>query len=119
VFIDNTRLKATDYGCLCKKLHSCAAEWQCIAQSLRFTFSEISTIEANPRNVRPTSFINNVVGLWLEWAPGDARGSKDYATLEQLQNAVSQAGFGVVASELTKGMYRSTIFRICQVKKPR
>jgi hypothetical protein len=85
-------------------LRCCAAEWKLIAQSLRFTFPEISTIEANPRNVGPTSCIDNVIGLWLEWAPGDARVSKDYPTLEQLQSAVSKAGHGVVASELTKGM---------------
>jgi aminoglycoside phosphotransferase len=103
VLADNTRLKGTDYGCLCEKLHSCAAKWKQIAQSLRFTCSEILNIETCPRNMELNSYIDNVVGVWLEWAPGDARGSEDYATLEQLQNAVSKAGFGVVASEL-KGM---------------
>jgi hypothetical protein len=44
-----------------------------------------------------------MIGDWLEWAPGDARGSEDYATLEHLQIAVSEAGFGVVASKLTRG----------------
>jgi hypothetical protein len=103
VFVDNTYLRATDYGCLCEKLRSCAAEWRLIAQSLGFTFSEIAIIETNPKNVRPTSYIENVIGVWLEWAPGDARGSEDYATLEQLQIAVDKAGFGVIASKLTRG----------------
>jgi hypothetical protein len=103
VLVDNTRLKATDYGCLCEKLHRCAAKWKQIAQSLRFTYSEINNIKTCPLNMDLDSCIDDVIGVWLQWAPGDARGSEDYATLEQLQNAVSKAGFGVVASEL-KGM---------------
>jgi hypothetical protein len=106
IFITGTRLKAADYGCLCVKVRPCAAKWKLIAQSLRFTHNEISAIEANPRNVQPNSYLDNVVGVWLEWAPGDARGSEDYATLEQLQIAVNKAGYGAIASELIKGNYR-------------
>jgi hypothetical protein len=102
-FVDGTRLKANDYGCLCGKLRSCAARWEQIAESLGFTYPEISIIEANPRSRGPTSYLGNMIGDWLEWAPGDARGSEDYATLEHLQLAVSEAGFGVVASKLTRG----------------
>jgi hypothetical protein len=103
VFVDNTRLEASDYGCLCEKLRPCAAKWKHIAQSLRFTYSEVSNIESNPRNMELTSCLDNVIGVWLQWAPGDDRGSKDYATLEHLQIAVSKAGCGVVASKLTRG----------------
>ena len=37
---------------------------------------------------------------WLQWAPGDHRGSKNFATLEGLQLALSKSGLGVAASEL-------------------
>ncbi len=37
----------------------------------------------------------------MRWDAGDARGSKDRATLEALKTAVSKAGFGKVANELT------------------
>ena len=37
----------------------------------------------------------------MEWAPGDSRGSTKYANLEDLKSAVSKAGFGVIATELS------------------
>ena len=37
---------------------------------------------------------------WFQWAPGDARGSQDFATLESLKDAVSKAGFGSTAHKL-------------------
>lgn len=42
-----------------------------------------------------------MLGQWQHWAPGDARGSKDRATLETLKRAVDKAGFGDVAEKLT------------------
>jgi hypothetical protein len=75
---------------------------------LQFKHDEILNIEANPRNAEPTTCMDKVIGDWLEWAPGDARGSEDYATLERLQIAVDEAGYGVTALEL-KGMQIYTI----------
>jgi hypothetical protein len=72
---------------------------------LQFDSHEISNIAANPE---PTACMAKVIGDWLEWAPGDSRGSEDYATLERLRMAVDKAGYGVTASEL-KGMQIYTI----------
>jgi hypothetical protein len=108
IFITGTRLIATHYGRLCEKIKPCASHWKFIAASLSFTYNEIINIEANPRNVQSNSFLNDVIGVWLNWAPGDGRGSKDYATLEHLQTAVSKAGCGLIASELTMGELRPT-----------
>ena len=96
-------LKATDYGWLCERLRPCAAKWKLIAQSLRFTHDEILTIEAHRNNEGPTSCLDNVIGDWLQWAPGDARGSEHYASLELLKDAVSKAGYGAIAVKLTEG----------------
>ena len=41
-----------------------------------------------------------MLSSWLQWAPGDARGSTDYATMEALRRAVNRAGLGVTAQEL-------------------
>ena len=37
---------------------------------------------------------------WLQWAPGDHRGSKNFATFEALQLALSESGLGAAASKL-------------------
>ena len=47
-------------------------------------------------NLTPNSCLEDMIGHWLQWAPGDARGSKNHATLEQLQQAVDVAGFGAL-----------------------
>jgi len=41
-----------------------------------------------------------MLARWIQWAPGDARGSRDYATLEALRTAVDQAGLGRTAHDL-------------------
>ena len=92
-----------DYGILLEQLHLCAAEWETIAAGLRYTNDEIKNIKADPTNIAraPRSYLEDIIGKWLHWAPGDARGSKDGATLEALKRAVSQAGFGNIAENLT------------------
>ena len=37
---------------------------------------------------------------WLQWAPGDNRGSKDFATFEALKIALNEAGLAAAASDL-------------------
>lgn len=103
--IGNTRIEAAHCGSLCEKLRPCAMKWQQIAQYLQFTSCEISNIKNNPENLQSNSFLDVMVGEWLEWAPGDARGSEKYATLEQLQAALIRAGYDVIASELMKGNF--------------
>ena len=91
------------YGYLHEQLCPCADKWEKIAMGLRFTSDEIRIIKSNPANFTggPTACLGAVLTDWMQWAPGDARGSKDRATLEALKTAVSRAGFGVIADELT------------------
>ena len=49
----------------------------------------------------PLSYLNEMLSKWYQWAPGDGRGSENFATLEALKYAVSQAGLGRAAAELT------------------
>jgi hypothetical protein len=37
--------------------------------------------------------MDGVIEKWSHWAPRDARGSEDYATLEALRTTVNKAGF--------------------------
>ena len=41
-----------------------------------------------------------MLAQWLEWAPGDSRGSTSFATLEDLKAALYQAGLGATAHNL-------------------
>ena len=96
-----------DYGFLHEQLQSCAAKWELIATGLRFKSSEIRSIKCDPLNITggPIVCLGAVLAEWMQWSPGDARGSRDRATLEALKKAVSYAGYGVVAEELTLTEY--------------
>ena len=48
----------------------------------------------------PESYLYTLLEEWLQWAPGDNRGSKNFATLEALQRAMSKSGLGSAATEL-------------------
>ena len=41
-----------------------------------------------------------MLSQWLQWAPGDSRGSTSFATLEDLKTALNQAGLGATAHDL-------------------
>ena len=82
---------------------NCEAKWRKIGTHLKFLQKELDIIQANPLllNDAPTSWLSVMLSDWIEWAPGDSRGSTSYANLEDLKSAVSKAGFGVVAEELS------------------
>ena len=96
------RLYERDYNWICGQLYQYASKWRTIGQGLGFTSAELDTIQASPANFTdaPTSYLYAMFSRWLQWAPGDARGSRDYATLRSLRRAVDRAGLGVVAQQL-------------------
>ena len=98
----HTCLKSHHYGTLCEQLHPCAHKWREIASGLRFQPYEIENIQANPLKLinAPGSYLGAVIENWLNWAPADARGSKDFATLECLKQVVDKVGFPGVAAGL-------------------
>ena len=91
-----------DHGYIYKKLQPHASKWRDIAIGLGFTPAELDNIAANPSRVTtaPRSYLSAMLSDWLEWAPGDARGSTKYATIEDLRSAVDRAGLGLTAREL-------------------
>lgn len=76
--------------------------WKEIGQGLGFVPAELSTIEATPLLLAgaPASYLSAMLSSWLQWVPGDCRGSKNYATLSSLRAAVDKAGLGRLAQEL-------------------
>ena len=95
-------LVADDYNWICDKLRPHAHKWRTIGQGLGFLATELNNIEADPKNLinAPASYLYAMLDSWLQWAPGDDRGSKDYATVRSLSTAVDKAGLGVLAQDL-------------------
>ena len=81
-----------------------ASKWAEIGICLRFHNNELSNIAAKPILYLegPKGFLREMLSEWLEWAPGDQRGSNQCATLEVLKIAVSKAGLGVTAANIQK-----------------
>ena len=48
----------------------------------------------------PKYYLNELLTQWLEWAPGDGRGSQGFATFEGLQDALRRAELGATAHDL-------------------
>ena len=85
-----------------EQLTPCAASWELIAIYLGFMKGEVENIKAHPLKLRnaPMSYLEEVLSQWLEWAPGDSRGSDSFATLETLQKALTDAEFPNISHEL-------------------
>ena len=97
------RLNKCHCSFLIQQLSSCAYKWREIGTHLKFQQEELNNILANPlfMNGAPISWLSVMISDWMEWAPGDSRGSTSYANLEDLKFAVSKVGFGVIAAELS------------------
>lgn len=95
-------LQRNSHPLLLKQLSHQSSSWRGIGIQLGFHPGELDTIEHKPANTTggPTACLSAMLSNWLEWAPKDNRGSKQYATLGALKVAVDQAGFGRTAMEL-------------------
>lgn len=89
--VARTVIEAHHYGTLCRQLRPHAAKWPDIAKGLDFQHSEIANIKADFTKMvgGPGSYMDEVLSMWMDWGPNDARGTKDLATLEQLQRVIN------------------------------
>ena len=96
------RLTDNDHSVLLKQLTKHASAWREIGTHLGFTQGQLDNIQANAFLLTnsPTSWLSRMLTEWLQWAPGDSRGSTSFATLEGLKTALSGAGFGATACDL-------------------
>ena len=71
-----------------------STKWRDIGICLGFIVSELDNIQARPllMSGAPNSWFNEMLAEWLQWAPGDGRGSTKYATLEGLRDALDKTG---------------------------
>jgi GTPase SAR1 family protein len=99
---ERTRLSELHHPALLAKLTKYASRWRNVGEKLKFTSDELDNIEARPLLLQraPTSWLREMLAEWLQWTPGDSRGSRDFATLEALKFALNEAGLAAAASDL-------------------
>ena len=98
----STKLSENNHLVLYEKLNEYSAEWREIGTYLGFRPSELNEIQARPPlyATAPKSLLNAMLTNWLQWAPGDQRGSTSYATLEGLRDALNKAGLSEAARSI-------------------
>ena len=103
MLIDNDRLEEAHLQQILGKLNEHASKWREIGTYLGFQPGELNSIESKPLLLMgaPGSWLHELLAEWFQWAPGDGRGSTEYATLSVLKTAVDRTGLGRTAAELT------------------
>ena len=96
------RLFELHYPTLLQQLTKHASKWRAIGAGLRFSPEELDNIQARPLLIceAPISWLSVMLAEWLQWAPGDKRESKNFATFEALILALKEAGLAATASDL-------------------
>ena len=81
-----------------------AAKWREIGDGLKFAEHELDNIHNMPLllNGAPASWLRTMLSKWLQWTPGDNRGSTSFATPKALTAALRKAGLGATANDLGK-----------------
>ena len=61
----------------------------------------MNNIRSNPTLTvsAPNSYLEEMLTQWLEWAPGDERGSTGFATKKALRLALLKANLGQLAHQ--------------------
>ena len=97
-------MRSHDLPSLLRQLKNHAAKWREIGIHLGFLSGELDNIGARPNLSQgaPVSWLVAMLEEWLQWAPGDGRGSTSFATLEDLKNALNETGLGAIATDLTR-----------------
>lgn len=100
----HTILNDNHHSVLYKQLVKYCAKWREIGRSLGFLQNELDNIEAIPSfplSSAPGNCLSRMLVDWLQWAPGDDRGSMTYATLEGLKFALkSVEGLEMLAKDV-------------------
>lgn len=79
-----------------------AAYWRDIGKELGFKEGEMNNVQSNQMLLMqspPKSYLREMLTQWLQWAPGDRRGSTGYATKESLRAALLRANLGQLAEQ--------------------
>ena len=87
---------------LLSKLNNHACRWRDIGMHLGFLHGELDNIQAKPLllNEGPKAWLREMLGEWLQWAPGDSRGSSSVALVDTLKVALNNSGLAATALEI-------------------
>jgi hypothetical protein len=101
-YIDGTRLCDNNHSWIYEKLEDRAAKWRDIGRAIGFKQGEMDNIQSDPMLLTqsaPKSYLRELLSQWLQWAPGDRRGSIGFATKESLRAALLNANLGQLAEQ--------------------
>ena len=87
---------------LLSKLNDHASGWRDIGMYLGFRRGELDNIEGKPslHSRGPKAWLREMLNDWLEWAPGDSRGSDAFASIESLKCALDKSGLAQTALDI-------------------
>ena len=87
---------------LVSKLNDHACRWRDIGMYLGFRRGELDTIEGKPslHSRGPKAWLREMLSDWLEWAPGDSRGSDAFVSIESLKCALDKSGLAQIALDI-------------------
>jgi hypothetical protein len=113
-----TPLTDDDYSSIYTMLAPYATNWRDIGTELGFIEGEMDNIECRPKLLvqAPQSFLGEMLSRWLQWAPGDWRGSTGFATRESLRAALLRANLGQLAQQFDT--YQHSTEAEGRVKRP-
>ena len=98
-----TRLYDNNHTSIYNKLVDQATQWRTIGIHLGFKEYELDNIQSDPKlfiEPSPTnSYLRVMLSKWLQWAPGDGRGSTNFATEGSLYDALLEADLGQLAKK--------------------
>ena len=99
---DTQQLKEIPHlATLLNKLNDHVWRWKDIGSSLGFRQGELNNIQASVQQQDvPVGCLRAVLSQWLQWAPGDNRGSSLFATLNALKTALRDCGLAAIASNI-------------------
>ena len=95
-----TRLTKSHLSWLVQELSEHSASWMQIGAGLGFTHSELSIVRNTHPGSDPKDCLRQMLSQWLEWAPGDSRGSTMSANLERLQIVLVSVNLTETAEKL-------------------
>ena len=96
------RLSDRDHRHIYYKLELQASRWRDIGSALGFLEGEMENIQSNPMLLTqspPKSWLREMLTQWLQWAPGDGRGSSGFATRSSLRAALLKVNLGQLAQQ--------------------
>ena len=84
------------------KISPFAGQWQELGTALGFNNNELELILNKPLLLlrAPKSYLREMISQWLQWGPGDGRGSVDFANTVAIHKALFSINLAPVALEL-------------------